>query len=758
MNGQSLERPMKSRPGRRHVWAMPFAALFAAAALLSFVLPSGSRGVAEERDTVSSGPDKCTRCHEVWSRTFDYYRGWDRYGCIFDGSDVVLPADPWLFPKMRSTAREYYTTSWWDTGDSYVWPSDIADRAYSMSMIGSGKLPPVLAGQDTAGARAIIVSLSAGGAYSSIQDAINAAQPGTVVAVREGTYRETIRLKPGIRLIGRDPAKTVIDPQNRGHAIIAANDCRISGFTLTGTGLDYENRRMNAGIYVPGCDSTLVITGNIFRENGLFGIWVDGVIDSGKNTAFDAAHPWNTADYADRPYAASANPVIAGNTFYRIGQRAVFLTHGRSEIFNNIFIGNVKTIGMERHSRPFIHHNVFYLNNITMAVNRSEPIIANNIMYHNQWGQRLLKGSNPAIFGNVTWESPHFRDFDESGRPVRYRPVPGTGELEVDPLFSNPQRGDFRFKGTSTLQNQTTGIRAVGIMRDPGLPQPPQVACEGSFGREVLALTDDVLDLIRRVDAVHALIRSVEASYRIEYTGWYDLRTFPGGIVKPVPTPDAPTVKMEYEASAWTIKGNKRTKTFREHVKSPDDEFTDSGTIRFNGNWLEVTGSRFSADFPQVPDVLFIGERPFREAPLGIYRDYDQYYTGAAGPMGTSFVGYLRVLGGRIEKKREVVDGRSCVKVRYPHIGKDQYFHFWLDPARGYRPMRIVQYFNEKPFRIMDSYRYREFEGGVFMPVAVSVTDYVVAGAHTGKKAAEWRLTVNETSLLVNGKPYISGK
>ncbi len=157
---------------------------------------------------------------------------------------------------------------------------------------------------------------------------------------------------------------------------------------------------------------------------------------------------------------------------------------------------------MERHSRPFVQHNVFYLNNITMAINRSEPIVANNIMYHNQWGQRLLKGSNPAIFGNVTWESPHFRDFDEFGRPVRYRPIPGTGELEVDPLFANPPKGDFRFKSTSTLQNQTTGIRAVGIMRDPGLPQPPLVACEGSFGREVLALTEDILDLIRKIDAV----------------------------------------------------------------------------------------------------------------------------------------------------------------------------------------------------------------------------------------------------------------
>ncbi len=242
---------MTPRPGRRRAWAVPFAALFAAAALVTSLSPSANRGIAEERDSATSGPDKCTRCHEVWSRTFDYYRGWDRYGCIFEGTEVVLPADPWLFPKMRNTAREYFTTPWWDTVDSYVWPSDIADRAYSMSIAGSGKIPPALAGQDTAGARTIVVSASGGGAYTTIQEAVDTAQPGTVIIVREGTYRETVRLKPGIRLIGRDPTRTIIDPQNRGHAIVAANNCRISGFTLTGTGLDYENRRMNAGIYVP---------------------------------------------------------------------------------------------------------------------------------------------------------------------------------------------------------------------------------------------------------------------------------------------------------------------------------------------------------------------------------------------------------------------------------------------------------------------------------------------------------------------------
>lgn len=45
----------------------------------------GQRQAARPLPDYVSGPDKCSRCHDAWSKRFDYYRGWDRYGCIFDG-------------------------------------------------------------------------------------------------------------------------------------------------------------------------------------------------------------------------------------------------------------------------------------------------------------------------------------------------------------------------------------------------------------------------------------------------------------------------------------------------------------------------------------------------------------------------------------------------------------------------------------------------------------------------------------------------
>jgi hypothetical protein len=731
--------------------------------LFIFVMASGCLGIrgihnkgAAKTVEAAIGPDKCSRCHVAWSHAFDYYRGWDRYGAIFSGEEITGTYDPWFFPKMKNTAREYYTTEWWNDRESYIWPNDIAERAFSMSILANKRrLSSLSANIDSIRTNVIVVSKAGNEDAVTIQGGIDKSEPGGSVIVRKGIYNETVMLREGIRLLGQDPYTTIINPENKGHAITAANRCLISGFTITGTGIDYIHKRFNAGIYAHGCDSTLVISGNIFKENGLFGIMVEGVLDSLRNAEFDSAHAGNTSDYGDRPYISSANPVIVGNTFYRIGQRAVFLLHGRAEIFNNIFIGNVKTIGMERHSRPFVHHNVFYLNNIPMAINRSEPIVCNNIMYHNQWGQRILKGANPVIFGNVTWESPHFRDFDESGRPVRYRPNPGTGELEVNPLFVDPAKGDFHFRSTSTLQKQTLGIQAAGIMRDPGIPQPPQVACEGSFGREVLALTDDILDLIKKVDAEQARIRDVEASYRIEYEGYLEPRS--GAEVKTelLFSGDKPAVKVNYEVSEWSMKGNKRSKSYHEKVTAGADEFIDNGVVRFNGSYLEVTGGRFADDFKARPDVFFIGDRPFREAPLGIYRDYDQYYQGSIGPMGTFFNGYLRVLGGRIEKKKQPVDGHPCIVVRYPHIGKDQYFLFYLDPELGYKPRKMIHYYNEKPYRVIESYRYLQFPGNISMPVYLTVTDYAAAGPNAGKKVGAWILEVNENGLRVNGKAYV---
>ncbi|MCE5250916.1 right-handed parallel beta-helix repeat-containing protein [bacterium] len=712
-----------------------------------------SRAAKLPTDGFEGNPDNCTKCHLLWAHRFDYYRGWDRYGYIFEGTGLVKGFyDPWSSPSVDNMFEAYYATGWWNTPEINAWPADISGKVESLSILSWGRDRLRISTRLADIKGTVITVAQDGGDFKSIQQAIDAAQPGATVFVRPGVYNETLVLRDGVNLIGEDPYTTIINPQNRGHALVAANHALIAGFTFTGTGIDYETKKFNAAIYAAGTDSTCIIARNIFRENGLFGVWIDGTADVKGNARFDSEHGPRGAELHDRPYTDYPNPVITGNTFYRIGQRGVFCLHARGEIFNNIFLGNVKAAGLERHSRPIIHHNVFYFNNVPMAVNRSEPVIFGNIMYSNQWGQRMLRGANPVMFGNCTWESPHFRDFDEAGRPYYYTPHPGTGEITADPGFINPLGGDFRFGASSPFRDKTTGFSARGIMRDADLPQPLPVECKNSYGREVLAMTGDIVDLIEKVDIENAKINSLSASYKILYEGYLDMKADrygdPAGAV--LAPSGKPAVMIEYDVSEWVMENSKRLKKYSERTTVGGKTTEDSGVIRYNGSYLEAESGRFAKLYHGAPDTLFVGERPFREAPGGFYRDYDQYVMGAMGSTGTFYQGFLRIMGGKIMDAKAVVDGHECIVVRYPHIGKDQYYMFYLDPEIGFRPRKMEQYYNETLCRVMDSYRYTALPNGINVPVAVNVTDYGVSGSVKGEIVDTWKLLVDEKSIMIN--------
>ena len=706
------------------------------------------------KDGFEGEPDNCTKCHFLWKHRFDYYHGWDRYGYLFDAKSVFGFYDPWCRPALNNTDRDYYASDWWDTPElhRYPWPADIDKTAKSLSILSKGNGLPSIPERREDIQGPVIVVAKENGEYATIQAAIDKAEPGTTVFVKPGTYNEVLTLKNGVNLIGENAETTIVNPLNKGHALRAANNAIIAGFTFTGTGIDYGTGEFHAAVYAGGTDSTCIIARNIFRENGLFGVWIDGALDIEKNRVFDETYGSRKAELHDRPGLDYPNPVIVGNTFYRIGQRGVFCVHARGEIFNNLFLGNVKAIGLERHSRPFVHHNIFFFNNIPMAINRSEPVLCNNIMVHNQWGQRLLRGASPVIFNNVTFESPHFRDFDEAGSPIYYSPKPGTGELSFDPGFIDPYESDFRFSASSPLINQNGGFDVRGIMRDGSAPLPPAVSCKRSWGREVLAMSPDIVNLIEKVDRENAKIRNLSASYRITYEHYLDIspdkKGDPGKLsLRPTANP---YVKVEYDVPVWTMDGSHRYKEYRERMTVGGKTIEDSGTIVFNGSYIEVSAGRFAAYYHARPDSLFIGERPFREAPGGFYRDYDQFVRGAIGTTGTFYYGFFRIMGGKIMDGTKTVDGSQCIVVRYPHIGKDQYYMFYLDPAIGYRPRRMEQYYNGTLFRVIDSYRYKEFDNGIHLPVEVSVTDYSVAGKYRGAVIATLKLQVDEKNIRVN--------
>ena len=73
-------------------------------------------------------------------------------------------------------------------------------------------------------------------AASKVQDAIEAAESGDNVAVAQGEYTESIRMKEGVALQGAGPEVTVIvyEPSEKEAVVLSAKDASISGFSIMG--------------------------------------------------------------------------------------------------------------------------------------------------------------------------------------------------------------------------------------------------------------------------------------------------------------------------------------------------------------------------------------------------------------------------------------------------------------------------------------------------------------------------------------------
>ncbi len=102
--------------------------------------------------------------------------------------------------------------------------------------------------------------------------------------------------------------------------------------------------------------------------------------------------------------------------------------------------------------------------------------------------------------------------------------------------------------------------------------------------------------------------------------------------------------------------------------------------------------------------------------------------------------------------EKEMVDGHECIVIKYPHLGSDQIYKFYLDPSLGYRPRKLEHYFERQIYRKIDNYRY-ETIGGIPLPVSVTITDYTVKEPCLGKIVGTCSMNVIPGSIKLNGNP-----
>jgi parallel beta-helix repeat protein len=266
------------------------------------------------------------------------------------------------------------------------------------------------------GATLYVNTTGSGGAYTSIQDAINDSIDGDTVFVYNGTYIENVIVNKTINLTGEDKNNTKIDGGGSGNVVyVNVNWVNITGFTITnGTyGMWFDsssnssitnnnvisNRGLPAGygivfgpssnnsiinnnvlnngngIYL-GLSSNSIIAGNEISSNDDTGIWFDGLSDSTVTNNNISINGWY-----GMAFAWASNNTITGNNASSNDQYGIYL----SSSSNNTITGNNASS-----NEPY---------GIYLSSSSNTTVTGNNVS-HNEYGIVFWSSSRNSIMDN----------------------------------------------------------------------------------------------------------------------------------------------------------------------------------------------------------------------------------------------------------------------------------------------------------------------------------------------------------------------
>ncbi|MEM3699753.1 MAG: PKD domain-containing protein [Candidatus Bathyarchaeia archaeon] len=331
----------------------------------------------------------------------------------------------------------------------------------------------------------LIVESGASENFQKIQDAINAANPGDVILVRNGVYYENVCINKTISLIGEDKNSTIIDGGGVGIVLtIIANNVKVQGFTIQNGGTNLPDRT----IFVTNCRE-VIIENNMIR-NSLCGI-----------------------ELRNSNACKIINNVIMSHSW-----KGIFIAGNDNEVCCNTIANN--SIGVSI-AAPVAPPNRFYRNNFVNNTLQAEGTANwDNGAEGNYWSDYSGEDINGDGIGDT--ETPHlgidFRPLMEPWRSLRTFYVPLGQRIYCITIFSNSTIASFEFDHLlKRIRFNSTGPYGVFSFCNASIPK------ELLIGPFAVSLDDIPITLIVNSNETHSFIyfNYTLSTHKIQIDGSY---------------------------------------------------------------------------------------------------------------------------------------------------------------------------------------------------------------------------------------------